>query len=131
MRDLPYLLLFRNRLRGAGRGEWPSGLKRQTVNLLEVFYVGSNPASPNTNQFLVARKRLASEADILWSCVFFRVRFNGRAMALFARGVFYPFHLVLPILSMIYQTGEEKKIDRVRQGVDERLNATGRAAYYY
>ena len=29
-----------------GRGEWPSGQKRQTVNLLKVFYVGSNPASP-------------------------------------------------------------------------------------
>ena len=26
-----------------GRGEWPSGQKRQTVNLLKVFYVGSNP----------------------------------------------------------------------------------------
>jgi len=65
-----------------------------------VFYVGSNPASPNTNQFLVARKRLASEA-ILWSCFLFRVRFNGRAMALFARGVFYPFHLVLLILEII------------------------------
>jgi hypothetical protein len=29
-----------------GRGEWPSGQKRQTVNLLKFFYVGSNPASP-------------------------------------------------------------------------------------
>nr|AUS83492.1 Nad2 [Solanum tuberosum] len=28
-------------------GEWPSGQKRQTVNLLKFFYVGSNPASPN------------------------------------------------------------------------------------
>lgn len=31
---------------GPGRGEWPSGQKRQTVNLLKFFYVGSNPASP-------------------------------------------------------------------------------------
>lgn len=31
---------------GPGRGEWPSGQKRQTVNLLKVFYVGSNPTSP-------------------------------------------------------------------------------------
>ena len=36
-----------NPLRGGpGRGEWPSGQKRQTVNLLKFFYVGSNPASP-------------------------------------------------------------------------------------
>lgn len=31
---------------GPGRGEWPSGQKRQTVNLLKFFYAGSNPASP-------------------------------------------------------------------------------------
>lgn len=35
---------------GPGRGEWPSGQKRQTVNLLKVFYVGSNPASPTLSR---------------------------------------------------------------------------------
>ncbi|KAH0650365.1 hypothetical protein KY284_030277 [Solanum tuberosum] len=32
--------------RRTGRGEWPSGQKRQTVNLLKFFYIGLNPASP-------------------------------------------------------------------------------------
>lgn len=35
---------------GPGRGEWPSGQKRQTVNLLKVFYVGSNPTSPTLSR---------------------------------------------------------------------------------
>ncbi len=44
-----------------GRGEWPSGQKRQTVNLLKVFYVGSNPASP-TFLRLPRRERTHSSA---------------------------------------------------------------------
>lgn len=51
MEKKPSFFLFINPGGGLppGRGEWPSGQKRQTVNLLKVFYVGSNPASPTSD----------------------------------------------------------------------------------
>ncbi|KAK1436514.1 hypothetical protein QVD17_02295 [Tagetes erecta] len=45
---------------GPGRGEWPSGQKRQTVNLLKFFYVGSNPASPTCCRLQRREKRHSS-----------------------------------------------------------------------
>lgn len=55
-----------------GRGEWPSGQKRQTVNLLKVFYVGSNPASPTSDsreeKGRIRQRRKANRAKLFLFC---------------------------------------------------------------